>query len=905
MGIDLGHQFTKAIMVAPGIAFDVIFTDEGKRKDASTLYIKPSVEGLDLKDAERLYGAQIGSLCTRFPASCASNLKALLGKDVSDDAVRHYIKHHPGVQVVGDADRNNSVMLQLGTAPQSYSFSVEELMGMSLNNLKLRVLKALDSHPQARSVADDVAVSVPPYADQVTRLAYLDALQLGEYSTILGLVDEGVAAALAYVSGRKFTPEEYDEKKSYHVIYDVGAGSTTATLFSYTPYKNKTVGVEIESFGFDSSFGGELLTHNVYDILYLKFLSQFGLDDSTVLPPKLIARLIETSEKAKTVLSANSDTRVSLESFYNDKDFKAAITRQEFEDYSSDAAERAIKPIIDALNQATSEKVSISSIDSVILNGGSTRTPFIQKQLVALLGGDEKISKVVNTDEACALGTTIRAYQLKMTSGTPDIILKDRIFSNFEISINNSDQLQLVFAKGSESGNKTEIVLGGLNDEINVSLYENSALFQTYSLPNVTKKADSLKCSSKDISVVGVFEIDQNKIFSLSEVTLRCPKKKDSSALSSTTNSEKSNSTKVDDLKELPVHVDSFLNFTKPKPRTQVNVPVSDSHYANLRPLNSTEKKAISVSLRKLRAKDEEKIALQERKNELESLCYGLRSFVEDNYDDLMAETGEDDLETAKSLVSEIIEWLEYESDEATFEDIEFKKVILVGKKEALSRVHKMVEANLSLPELKKMYDEGQSVSSQVEKYLQEYNTQLADIKKQYHDGGFDYQAEDDKVLTKIYGLKSKKAMALGGHFDDFQKALETLRKIVNLSSKKFQALAKEELFEASEGVTSLIYKMMDDVVSLQKKHEERLEYLMTKLDKLKKRQAQKEFRLKKKEEAASKAANSTAGESQNGTPLELKDQKLNGTTPDSADEQSSAEPESTPKATDVDHDEL
>lgn len=905
VGIDLGHQFTKAIMVAPGVAFDVVFTDEGKRKDASALYLKPIVDGSELKDTERVYGSQIGSLCTRFPGSCASNLKALLGKSASDDVVRHYLQNHPGVEITGDADRNNSVLLQLGSNSDSHPFSVEELMGMSLNNLKQRVLKALAAHPQARSVAEDVAVSVPPHADQVTRMAYLDVLHLGEFSSILGLVDEGVAAALAYVNGRKFTPEEYNEEKSYHVIYDVGAGSTTATLFSYTPHKNKTISVEIESFGYDSSFGGELLTHNVYDILYSKFLNHFGLDDSFKLAPKLSARLIEASEKAKTILSANTEYRVSLESFYDDKDFKATISRQEFEDYSSDSSERAIQPILDALKNAVSEGISISSIESVVLNGGSTRTPLIQKQLIALLGSDDKISKVVNTDEACALGTTIRAYQLKMMTSTADIILHDKIFSNFEISLNDSDKLDLVFAKGSAAGNSTEVYLGGVSDDLKVSLYENSNLFQTYGVSDLVKRAEELKCSAEDMRVMGTFEVNHNKIFSLSEINIRCPKDKKTSLSEST---KLSSEKKVDELEETPVYDEKFFNFTKPKPRTVARIPIPSSHYSNLRPFNYTEKREILSKLRNLRNKDEEKIALQEKKNELESLCYSLRSFVEDNYDDLMSEIEESELELAKSLVSETIEWLEYDADNATFEEIEFKIAGVTGNKEKLARVHKMVESDLSLPELKKMYEEGKSVSGQVEEYLKEYKSQLAGIKEKFAAAGFDYDAEDDKILTKIYGSKKKAANALGDHFDSFTKALKNLKNVINLPAKKFAALTKEELFDASEGVTSLIYKMMDDVVSLQKKHEERLEFLLTRLDKLKKRQAQKEFRLKKKEAAEKEAAEKAekAEKSAEDAEPEAAPKPEDVSKDDPADEEPpNAEPEPTPEVSDVDHDEL
>lgn len=854
VGIDFGHQYTKAIMVAPGIPFDVIFTDEGKRKDVSALFIKPIVEDTRLADTERVYGSQIGSLCTRYPASCASNLKPLLGKTADDDAVKHYVQHHPGAEALPNIHRNNSVLLRLGSAADAYLFSVEELMGMYLNNLKQRVLRALEAHPHAHSVAEDVAVSVPPYADQMTRLAYLDALQLGEFSSVLGLVDDGVAAALAYVNGRKFSSGEYNDKKSYHVIYDVGAGSTSATLFSVTPHKNRTVSVDIESFGFDTYFCGELLTHNVYDVLYSKFLTQFGLDDSFNLAPKLKARFLEAAEKAKTVLSANSDYIVSLESFYDDRDFRATITRQEFEEYSFDSAERAIQPIVDAVNSACCSKMSISAIDSVILNGGSTRTPFIQRQLNALLGSEEKIAKAVNTDEACALGTTIRAYQLKMMSSAKDIVLNDRIFSNFLYSLNDSDELSLVFASGSMAGNKTQVELSGLSDTLSVSLHENGNLVGTYLLTDLLKRAENMKC--EDVIVVGTFEVDNSKIFSLDEVTLRCPKDPKKSTKSASSLLE---TPVAEELKETPVYDQKSFNSTKPKPQTQVRVV--GKYSAKLRSLSMGEKKDILAELHHLRDKDEEKKALQEKKNELESLCYGLRAFVEESYDEFKVEIGDEKLESAKDMVRETIDWLEYDAHGATLEEIESKRGAIAKNKDTLSRVQKMASADLSFLALRKIYDEGKGVSAQVEEYLTEYRKQLTEMKDKYVAGGFDYEAEDEKIMTKIYGSKKKRGNVLGEYFNAFETALENLRKVTGLPAKKFELLSKEKLFETSEAVTSLVYKMMDDVVTFQKTHEQRLEFLMTRLDKLQMRQAQKEFRQKMKEAAEKEASEKEAAE--------------------------------------------
>lgn len=848
IGIDLGHQFTKAMLVAPGIPFEIVFTDEGKRKDFSGVSVKPVVEKDALVDTDRVYGSQIGSLCSRFPESCATNLKALLGKLFDDPAIQDYLRSHHGVAAAKNEDRN-SVMLTLGSGANAFNFSVEELAAMSLHTLKERVLKALDNHSQARSIADDVAISVLPYASQLQRHAYLDTLDLAGFLHVLGLVDEGSAVALGYISGKKFEPEQYDGKTIYHVIYDVGAGSTTATLFSYTPFENKTIEVDIESVGYDESFGGELLTRNVYDILYAKFLQQFSLDDSFKLSPKLASRLTETAEKAKVILSANSDYRVTLESFYEDKDLKVSISREEFEEYSSDILERAIKPILDALADRAEGPILIESVESVILNGGATRTPFIQKQLTALLGGEDKIAKVVNTDEACALGTTMRAYQLKMISANYEIMLKDRILSNFEISLNDSDEQLLVFAKGSLADNTTQIPLGKVSgDEIDINLYENGGLVSTYTLTDIAKKTLELSCEG-ELELTGTFKVDVNKIFTLNSLSVKCPKQAQSETSEPVSSTETGNST------------DSSNTTTTKKSKRQLRIGVPLANFASIRPLNRTERLRALKTLTNLKAKDQEKILFDEVKNQLESACYSVRAYIDDHYEALASEKDESELDSVKENAGETVEWLEYDSDSASLDEIKDKLTSISAIREEYELIVKMVDADLSMDELVKMKKEGTEIASQVQEYLLEYGSQIQQLRGRYEDDGFDFDAENNKIMSKIHGDNADEGLKLDSHFSAFKEALKELSEIIDLPKNEFKKLTKAEIFLKHDALTKLIYSMMQDVMSLQDAHKERVEYLLVRHKKLSDRKSQKEFRRKLKEEKEAAQKESTEEE--------------------------------------------
>lgn len=875
VGIDLGHQYTKAMMVAPGLSFDIVFTDEGKRKDLSTIYLRPLLnkDGL-LESADRVFGSKIGSLCSRFPESCASNLKNLLGKHIDHETVKNYLSRHSGVSLLPESERSGSVSVKIGSNDKSFSFYTEELMAMTLNELKDRVLRELKSHPQAKTVAEDVAVSIAPYASQLTRIAYLDALHLANYSTVLGLVDEGTAVALGYLANQRFTPEEYDDEKVFHIIYDVGAGSTTATLFSYTPFKNHTVALDIESIGHDDDFGGEALTKSAYDILFSKFLDQFKLPKSTALSTKLEARLWEAAEKAKIILSANTDYKASLENFYDDSDFKAIITRAEFEDANADVMDRVTQPILDSLKNSPSGPRSLEEIQSVILNGGSTRTPFIQKQLTNLLGSEDKIAKVVNADEACAFGTTVRAYLLKMINSNPyKIELNDRVFSSFGYNVGGEEKE--VFPRGSSSSSTSVVNFGPVNkDKLDISLSENGEYFKLYSLQGLKKKADSLKCKkSTPAEILATFTVDQNKMFDLRSVHVQCPEEVSESAEEVTMDSNQTNVT---------------LEATKPKQKSWAPISVPESEFTGLKPLHHSHKKDAAKRLSQLKQKDGEKIEFDEKKNKLEAACYDLRSYLEEHEDVINKDLGEEWFERTGNTIGETLEWLEFESDGASVSELKVKDVKIQDAMVDAKSVVGMLDADLTMAGISRVNSEGVEISSQVQSYLLEYGKQVHEVRERYESAGFDFDAENEKIMRHIYGGEQDEGLKLDQHFKDFKEALKLVSELANLSKSKFDKVSRRERFEKSDKVKQLIHKMMEDVLSLQENHQKRLEFLLSKLQRLKERREQQEQKQeqKKKQKEQKEAEKKASAESVDTVSSETSDSNSSSETSTSSQSQ-------------------
>lgn len=859
LGIDLGQQYTKAVLLAPGVNFELVLTDEGKRKDLLGISIRqhPSIAG----ELERAYGSATGSLCTRFPQSCVLHVKPLLGKSIDDHATLEYVKLH-FVRVFGDESRDNAIKFDVGL--ESDTFSVEEIVAMSLSNIKQRALADIEEQSVTGKPIVDVAISVAPFATQATRQAYLDALHLANFTSVLGLVDEGTAVALNFVSSRRADLlDQLAGVREYHMIYDMGAGLTTATLFSYIPFANGSTELELESVGYDESFGGQMLTHSLYTIIKEKFYQAFGLKASQEVGAKVEARLLEAAEKAKIVLSVNSDYFVSLESLYHEKDFKTTVSRQEFEDYNSDLLSRITTPILTAINSSPNV-AGVQDVKSVVLTGGSTRVPFVKKHLTALLSEDQ-ISKNVNADESCAIGTTARAFKLKThLEKAKDIKVIDKVYHNYEFMVGSSDaNPTVVFAQGTPISAEAKINLSnatkGASDSFDIGLYEDGRLIKLYSLDGLDKKAEKLKCKSAKNAkqVFGTFVIDHNKVFGLAKVDIECvaeePKKKGFilNLLKKNEDEEEEETVEDDNMPNATNATNTSKKATvikrtalQPRP---LNVPLAKPSFTHVRPMSSTSKERTLKKLAVWNSLDDKRFEADTVRNILEGQCYEFRSFVEDNEELLEREiTG---LSSYTDFVAEVIEWLEFESDGSSVEQFRAKISEINDKKKELNRIIEMTKADLSLDGLKKLYEEGSKIVMSIQGYLIEFGTEINELRTKFEEQGFDFDKENDRVKLQLLGKAGgvDKMMSLDRALAEYKDELTHLGDIVDLDVTKFDRLGKTEVYGIYETISNKIMEMLSDVTLVEEAHKDRITLFQNKLKKLQDRKAQKELREKLK----------------------------------------------------------
>ncbi|KAK3068363.1 lumenal Hsp70 protein [Teratosphaeriaceae sp. CCFEE 6253] len=426
LGLDFGTLNLKAALVKPGIPLEIVLTKDSKRKETAAVAFKPNRDGKNQiitevgTFPERVYGGDALALQGRMPGEVFPNLKPLLGlsSDGSSDVVEIYGSRYPAVQAKQAKEVGTVMIKSSAFIDQEPPWSVEELLAMELVNVR-RNAEALAGKG---SNVEDAVVTVPPFYTADERRAIGRAAELAGLN-VNAMITDGLAVGLDYAKSRTFPEVTKGEKPEYHIVFDMGAGSTTATLLRFQGKSVKDVGrynktvqeVAVLGTGWDRTLGGDSLNQVVVDDYVHKLLTKPVLKsrgmqmDEVKSNGRLMSRLWKDAEKARQVLSANSETTSSFEEIMPDIDFRVKLTRTDFEDLTTSFADRVDGPIKDALAVA---KMSMKDIDSIILFGGAVRTPFVQRKLEALAGGAAKLRSNVNADESAVFGAAFKGAGL-------------------------------------------------------------------------------------------------------------------------------------------------------------------------------------------------------------------------------------------------------------------------------------------------------------------------------------------------------------------------------------------------------------------------------------------------------------------------------------------------------------
>ena len=383
IGIDLGTT-NSCVAVMEGSDPVVIPNSEGKRTT-------PSIVAF-VKDGERKVGDPAKRQAVTNPKHTVGSIKRFMGHTF--DEVGNEMKYVPYTVVKGD-----------GVVPRvqidDRKYSAQEISALILQKMKKTAEDYLGQE------VTEAVITVPAYFNDSQRQATKEAGEIAGL-TVKRIINEPTAAALAYGLDKK-------GKDSKVAVFDLGGGTFDISVLELGD------GVfEVKSTNGDTHLGGDDFDQKIIDFLADEFKKDEGIDLRK--DPMALQRLKEAAEKAKIELSSSTETEINLPYIMPvdgvPKHLVKKLTQAKFEQMCDDLLQRALEPCKKALKDAG---LSTTDIDEVILVGGMTRMPKVQKIVKDFFGKEPH--KGVNPDEVVAVGAAIQGGVL--TGEVKDVLLLD------------------------------------------------------------------------------------------------------------------------------------------------------------------------------------------------------------------------------------------------------------------------------------------------------------------------------------------------------------------------------------------------------------------------------------------------------------------------------------------------
>ncbi|OGY72534.1 MAG: molecular chaperone DnaK [Candidatus Jacksonbacteria bacterium RIFCSPLOWO2_02_FULL_43_9] len=383
LGIDLGTT-NSCVAIIEGGQPKVLENAEGNRTTPSVVAIS--------KKGERLVGQTAKRQAVTNPENTVYSVKRLVGRRFEDAEVRQAEKILP-YKIVKSG---NNVKVSMNGA----DYTPQEISAMVLAKLKA------DAEAKLGETITEAVITVPAYFDDAQRKATKEAGEIAGL-TVRRIINEPTAAALAYGFEKK-----KDEKIA---VYDLGGGTFDISILEVSEDT-----VEVKSTNGDTHLGGDDFDQVVIEWILNEFKKQEGIDLSK--DPLALQRVKESAEKAKIELSTAHETEINQPFITNGEDgpkhLVMTLTRSKLEELVGSLLEKTFAPVRKAMEDA---RMKAGDINEVVLVGGQTRMPMVQKKVEEFFG--KKPHMGVNPDEVVAIGAAVQAGVLQ--GDVKDVLLLD------------------------------------------------------------------------------------------------------------------------------------------------------------------------------------------------------------------------------------------------------------------------------------------------------------------------------------------------------------------------------------------------------------------------------------------------------------------------------------------------